>query len=97
MDWNERIATLSVHPDCATRDDVARLAAELMATNARIVALTNARTLAIDTGSLSSRVEFFMAWMDTRHGRWTAIADVDRLPQADVMTQAHLRASTSES
>lgn len=44
-DWLERAATLSVHPDSATRDDVARLAAELMEANARIIELTDARNL----------------------------------------------------
>jgi hypothetical protein len=29
--WLERITILAVHPDAATRDDVARLSAELMA------------------------------------------------------------------
>ena len=42
-EWDARVVTLSVHPDCATRDDVARLAADLMAANARIVSLTDAR------------------------------------------------------
>lgn len=30
LPWDERITVLSVHPDAASRDDVARLAAELM-------------------------------------------------------------------
>jgi len=30
MNWLERIPTLSINPDMATREDVARLAAELM-------------------------------------------------------------------
>lgn len=30
MDWLLRIPTLSINPDMATREDVARLAAELM-------------------------------------------------------------------
>lgn len=36
MDWSERITMLSIHPDAATRDDVAQLAAELMEANAEI-------------------------------------------------------------
>lgn len=30
LPWDERITVLSVHPDAASRDDVARLASELM-------------------------------------------------------------------
>lgn len=30
MDWNERVATISINPDMATREDIARLAAEYM-------------------------------------------------------------------
>jgi hypothetical protein len=30
LPWDERITMLSIHPDAASRDDVARLASELM-------------------------------------------------------------------
>jgi len=36
LPWDERITVLSVHPDAASRDDVARLAAELMEARAEI-------------------------------------------------------------
>jgi hypothetical protein len=33
LPWPERVVQLSIHPDAATRDDVAKLAAELMEAN----------------------------------------------------------------
>ena len=36
MTWNDRIVAMSINPDMATRDDVARLAADLMDANARV-------------------------------------------------------------
>ncbi|KKM77435.1 hypothetical protein LCGC14_1370080 [marine sediment metagenome] len=40
LPWNEKVPMLSIHPDAATRDDIARLAAELMEANKQ---LNNAR------------------------------------------------------
>ena len=31
--WNEKVAMLSINPDAATRDDIARMASELMEFN----------------------------------------------------------------
>jgi ribosomal protein L29 len=39
LPWEERVALLSVHPDAASRDDVARLAAELMEMHAKLTPL----------------------------------------------------------
>ena len=36
LPWTERVPMLSIHPDAASRDDVARLATELMEANQRI-------------------------------------------------------------
>lgn len=37
--WSERVPMLSIHPDSASREDVARLAAELMEANHTLMAL----------------------------------------------------------
>ena len=51
-DWDERIVAISVHPDSATRDEIALLAADLMeARYERNQARYHARVLA-------------MAWID---------------------------------
>lgn len=36
LPWNERVTMLSINPDAATRDDIARLASELMQANEQI-------------------------------------------------------------
>jgi capsule polysaccharide export protein KpsE/RkpR len=46
LPWSERIPMLSIHPDAATRDEVARLAAELMDARA---ALAQARVAMTET------------------------------------------------
>jgi hypothetical protein len=45
MTWPERVATISIHAHMATRDDVARMAAELMVANSVI---RNAHALMAD-------------------------------------------------
>ena len=35
LPWNEKVPMLSIHPDAATRDDIARLASKLMEANKR--------------------------------------------------------------
>lgn len=39
LPWSERVAMLSIHPDAASREDVARLAAELMEAKHLLAAL----------------------------------------------------------
>jgi hypothetical protein len=34
--WEERVSMLSINPDAATQDDIARLAAELMEANYKL-------------------------------------------------------------
>jgi len=37
LSWSERVVMLSIHPDAASREDIARLASELMLSNARMM------------------------------------------------------------
>ena len=52
LPWSERVGMLSIHPDAATRHDIARLAADLMYANAEIQrlkeAITNIRLKLLD-------------------------------------------------
>jgi len=47
-DWSLRVPTLSINPDMATRNDVARLAAELMEANAAKLTLVAALEMILD-------------------------------------------------
>jgi hypothetical protein len=42
LPWDERIATISINPDMATREDIAMLAAELMEARAEVKRLREA-------------------------------------------------------
>lgn len=53
-DWLEHVATLSIDPDQATRDDVAQMAAELMEARAAIHEVLNSLRFA-ETRSASRR------------------------------------------
>ena len=39
LPWNEKVPVLSINPDMATRDDIARLASELMEARQMLAAL----------------------------------------------------------
>lgn len=47
LPWNEKVPMFSIYPDAANRDDVAKLATELMKANKRITELEDKISFAI--------------------------------------------------
>lgn len=59
LPWSERVPLLGIHPDAASRRDIARLASELMEANRRISALERANlTLSIAVENMVGAFEF---------------------------------------
>lgn len=59
LPWSERVTMLSIHPDAATRDDVARLASELTDAKMQIIyALDGIDGLLLTTDNKPTKEDF---------------------------------------
>jgi len=94
LPWSERVAMLGVHPDVGTRDDIARLSAELMQRNKRIKELEAKNTklqeanghyleVCSERQNLNKRIEE----LETAVGEWRDKADSELAINAELHTE----------
>jgi len=87
LPWNERITQLSIHPDAASREDIARLASELLGFQRAQFRMRNIDVLEAKVLELSKAIK--TAAQDALAGLRADVAEKDKIIDALVKAAKH--------